>query len=198
MGRNTAGMKRGFNYDKANSQLNIMVDGTSIMKLGSAAIASDGRAVKYAVSQATPALGDGYGVFETDYSVTGTTTGELNVRSTWINIGSSAVLGGYVHVHTDGIWDGGGTLTNANMAWGKFSCLLSSNPAAMNLWELNFSGANSEIDAIFAVNNVELALGYLAGTPTKAAVGSIPFCETAGGAHSGLRYIYLYDAADSD
>ncbi len=40
-----------------------------------------------------------------------------------------------------------------------------------------------------------MALGYQAGTPTKAAVGSIPFCSEAGGV---VRYIYLYDEADSD
>ncbi len=194
MARNTKAMKRGFNWDEANTQLNIMVNGTSPIKIGTATIASNGRAVRYVVSQATPALSDGYGVFETDYTVTGTTTSELNVKSTWINIGTDAVLGGYVHVHTDGIWDGTGTLTNANMAWGKFSCLLSSNPAAMNLWELNFSGANSEIDAIFAVNDATLALGFTAGSPSQSATGSIPFFETAGGAHGGLKYIYIYDS----
>ncbi len=194
MARNTKAMKRGFNWDEVNSQLNIMVDGTAPMKLGLATIASDGRAVRYVVSQATPGLSDGYGVFETDYTVTGTMSGELNVRSTWISIGTDAVLSGYVHIYTDGIWDGTGTLTSANMSWGKFTCMLSSNPQAMNLWELNFSGANSEIDAIFAVNDETLALGYKAGSPAESAIGTIPFSEIAGGDHAGQRFIYLYAA----
>jgi len=33
MGRNTSAMKRGFNYDKANSKLAVMVDGTEVLGL---------------------------------------------------------------------------------------------------------------------------------------------------------------------
>jgi hypothetical protein len=67
---------------------------------------------------------------------------------------------------------------------------LQSDPGWCSIWELNFDGANSEIDAIFNVNNPELALGYTAGGAGGGTVGSIPFCSTAGGQ---LRYIYLYD-----
>ncbi len=194
MARNIKGMKRGFNYDKTNSQLNIMVDGTQPITIGSATIASNGRLLRFVGTQATPALADGYGVVETDISVTGTATGEVNARSTWLNLGSSAIIPGYMHVHTDGVWDGGATLTGANIVWQKYSCILSTNPQACNLWELNFSGANSEINAMFAVNDATLALGFTAGSPSQSATGSIPFFETAGGAHGGLKYIYIYDS----
>ena len=159
------------------------------------AAATNGRAMRIATTQAVPAMADGYGVIEKDLTVTGTATGMINAESSWINLGTSAVVPGYCHVHNDGIWDGTATLTNAYVSWQKFHMMLQSNPSWCSLYELNFDGAHSEIDVMYNCNNPALALGYQAGTPTKAAVGSIPFCGTAGGT---IRYIYLYDAADSD
>ena len=163
--------------------------------VGGAISATDGRAMKISTSQATPAMADGYGVIEKELTVTGTATGIVASESSWINLGTSAVIPSYVHVHTDGIWDGTATLTTARVAWAKYQCILASDPLRSSLWELNFSGANSEVDALFSSNDPTLALGYQAGTPTKAAVGSIPFHIDTNGA---ILYIYLYDAADSD
>jgi len=157
--------------------------------------ATAGRAMRIASTQAAPAMADGYGVIEKDLTVTGTATGQVCHESSWINMGTSAVIPSYLHVHNDGVWDGTATLTTAYIAWAKYQCILASNPARCTLWELNFSGANSEVDALFSTNDQTLALGYQAGTPTKAAVGSIPFMIDSNGA---IRYIYLYDAADSD
>ena len=151
--------------------------------------------MRIASTQATPAMQDGYGVIEKDLTITGTATGQVTGESSWLNFGTDAVIPSYAHVHNDGIWDGTATLTGANIAWAKYQCILSSNPAKCSLWELNFSGANSEIDAIFSANDATLALGYQAGTPTKAAVGSFPFHIDTNGA---ILYVYAYDAADSD
>lgn len=161
------------------------------------ALPNDARGSRFLYTCATPAMADGYGAHEIDLTVSGTATAKIAATSTWVNLAGTATVapGDYTMVHSDGIWDGGATLTSAYIAWAKYQCLLVSNPAWCSLWELNFSGANSEVDSLFNVNNAELALGYQAGTPTKVAVGSIPFCSTAGGV---LRYIYLYDAPDSD
>jgi hypothetical protein len=159
------------------------------------ALPANARGVRFAFTCATPAMTDGYGAVEIDLTVSGVATGHASAASTWVNMAGTATLPSYTFCHNDGIWDGGATLTTAYISWAKYQCLLASNPAWCSIWELNFDGANSEIDSIFNVNNPALALGYQAGTPTKAAVGSIPFCSTAGGT---IRYIYLYDAADSD
>lgn len=163
--------------------------------VGGTISATDGRAMKISTTQATPAMADGYGVIEKELTVSGTATGMINAESSWINLGTSAVVPSYCHVHNDGVWDGTATLTNAYISWAKFQCLLESNPARVSLWELNFSGANSEVNALFSINDATLALGYQAGTPTKAAVGSIPFFIDSNGT---VYYIYIYDAADSD
>ena len=177
----------------------VAITGLSTMAAGltitvAAAAATATRALKIAITQATPAMADGYGLIEKDVTVTGTATGQVTLESAWLNFGTDAVIPGYAHVHNDGIWDGTATLTNAYVAWAKYQCILSSNPARVSLWELNFSGADSEVDALFSTNDQTLALGYQAGTPTKAAVGSIPFSIDSNGS---IRYIYLYDEADA-
>jgi len=158
-------------------------------------LGNNARAVRMLATAATPAMDDGYGAFEKQLDVTGLATGHVSAESTWVNFGDDATIPSYTFCHNDGMYDGGATLTNAYISWAKYQCLLSTNPAWCSIWELNFSGANSEIDAIFNVNDATLALGYREGTPTKAAVGSIPFFSTAG---AGIRYIYLYDEADAD
>jgi len=140
---------------------------------------------------ATPAMDDGYGVWESQIEVTGLATGAIAERSDWINLGDSSTIPSYMFVHTDGIWDGGATLTTAYISWAKYQCMLASDPAWCSLWELNFDGANSGIDAIFNVNNAALALGYVAGG-VSTVIGSVPFFSTAAGALRG--WIAIYDA----
>jgi len=149
------------------------------------------RASRQRAVVATPAMPDGYGVWESELAVTGLATGAIAERSDWINLGDSATVPSYMFVHTDGVYDGGATLTSACIAWGKYTCMLASNPAWNSLWELNFDGANSVIDSMFNVNNPALALGYVAGG-VSTVIGSVPFFSTA---HAALRgWIAIYDA----
>jgi len=157
--------------------------------------ATDDRAMKIATTQATPNMDDGYGVIEKELNVSGTATGQITAESSWINLGASATVPSYCHIRNDGVYDAGATLTNAYVSLQKFQVLLASNPSRLSLYELNMSGAHSEIDAIYSINDATLALGYQAGTPTKAAVGSVPFFIDSNG---NIKYIYIYDEADAD
>jgi len=140
---------------------------------------------------ATPAMDDGYGVWESQIEVTGLATGAIAERSDWINLGTDATVPGYMFIHTDGVYDGTATLTSADIAWAKYTCMLASNPHWNSLWELNFDGANSVIDSVFNVNNPALALNYVAGGVSNV-IGSVPFFSTAHGALRG--WIAIYDA----
>jgi len=173
----------------------VLSQSQNIVHTNVAALADAGNMAKFTATIATPAFADGYGAFEVQLDVSGIATGQVNAASMWINLGASSEIPGYMALRNDGIYDAGATLTTAYVSMQKFQNLLASNPAWLSIWELNHSGAHSEIDAIFNCNDPTLALGYQAGTPTKAAVGSIPFCSTAGGS---VRYIYLYDEADAD
>lgn len=190
-------------YGQFNSILvkgNLQVDGIAVfaglVTITRAALgATNDRIMKLDTVQATPNMTDGYGIFERNLTVTGTATGIVAAESNWINLGASSVIPTLMTLTTDGYWDGGATLTNAHVVWGKYTVYLITNPDTCALWDLNFSGANSEIDAIFSTGTKELALGYQAGTPTKAAIGSIPFFIDPDG---NIFYIYLHADADAD
>lgn len=155
-------------------------------------LANNGRIMKLAGIIATPAVPDGQGLFEIDVNLTGSST-SLSATSTWINIGTDATIAGYAFLHTDGWYDFTGTLTTAKLAWAKYQCHLSSNPQWNSIWNLNFGGANSALDAIFEVNNAALALGYVAGDhDDDTNVGSVPFFSVAGAA---TKWIRVYAAA---
>jgi len=132
-------------------------------------------------------MADGYGHDAYELTVTGVATGFILARSAWINLAATTTVPSYMQVHTDGIYDPGATLTNARISWAKYTCMLASDPADCSLWELNFDGANSEIDAMFMVNDATLALGYQAGTPTqRQPVGRVSRSfQTAGGGGGG-------------
>ena len=176
--------------------VNDMIDydtSVGLLLITNTAIGADARAERHVHVCATPAMTDGYGVEEHDLTISGIATGMISANSHWINFGGAGVAGGYVHVHNDGIWSGG-DISGGYVSWAKFQFLPDSNPNWMSLWELNFAGANSEIDAIFNVNDPTLALGYTAGGAAEADVpiGYCPFFSTAHGALRGYVYIFAH------
>jgi len=164
----------------------------SLFTTNNSVLGANARANRMLATVATPNMDDGYAAFEQQLDVSGLGTGQANAASTWINLGAAATIPGYMFVHTDGVYDAGATLTSAYMSWSKYTCILASDPAQNNLWELNFSGVNSGVDALFAVNDPALCLGWIAGTSDDAPTGSIPFFQGAGGG-GGMKYIRTYD-----
>jgi len=155
--------------------------------------AVDGHIGRFLGTSATPQYADGTGAFEVQLNISGLSGTHANAASCWINLGGSANIAGYLTLHTDGVYDGGATLTNAMISWGKYACMLSANPKQSNIFELNFAGANSALDAIFNVNSAVLALGLVTGDHDETTVyGSIPFYSIAGGAPKWIR---MYDSA---
>ena len=150
-------------------------------------IAADDRIFKLAGSWATPDNPDGEGIVNISANITGATGGEANLCSAWLNLGTDATIGEWSHIHTDGFYDAGATLTGGHLAWAKYAAQLASDPEEHFIMDLNMTGANSGIDAIYNVNDPALALGYVA-TTAGSAVGSIPFFSTGG----TPKYIMLY------
>ena len=156
------------------------------------ALAADGRMFKLTSQWDTPGTPDGEGIFNISANITGTTTGEANLCSAWLNIVSAADIQGWSHLHTDGFYEAAGaTVSSGHFAWAKYAVQFVGNPLSHYIMDLNFAGANSTIDAIYNVNNPALALGYTAGADNVNSVGSIPFFATGG----TPKYIRLYAAA---
>ncbi|KKK57360.1 hypothetical protein LCGC14_3055260, partial [marine sediment metagenome] len=130
---------------------------------------------------------DGEGIVNISADISGQTTGEANLCSAWLNLGTNATILQWSHIHTDGFYDATATLTGGHLAWAKYTASLASDPEEHFIMDLNMIGANSGVDAIYSVNNPTLALGYVA-TTAGSAVGSIPFFSTGG----TKKYIMLY------
>ncbi len=126
-------------------------------------IAADDRIFKLAGSWATPDNPDGEGIVNISANITGATGGEANLCSAWLNLGTDATIGEWSHIHTDGFYDATATLTGAHLAWAKYAAQLASDPQEHFIMDLNMTGANSGIDAIYNVNDPALALGDRTG-----------------------------------
>ena len=150
-------------------------------------LGADARMVAFVATVAAPAMADGEAAIQELMATTGASGQFVALASAWINLGAGSEITADLNVHTDGIYDGGATLTTARLSWAKYACMLSTNPLRNNLWELNFVGANSVLDALFFVNDPLLALGLVVATPTGGANGSIPFYQSG-----GIAWIRVY------
>lgn len=115
-----------------------------------------------------------------------------NVGS-WMNIGSGYTpVAGKIHVPFEGgIYDGGGTLTNARLVFGgQHQAVLSSSPASLHAWRLNT--ATYAVTALIAAASPQ-SVGYVAGAGTSGAqVGYVPIADIVG---PGVVYVRVYSSA---
>lgn len=142
------------------------------------ALPANARGARLDMTCATPAMSDGIGAFENNFSIGGSATGSAFAASTWTNVGGSGVAAGNTGCHSDGIYADSGGVNGAAMCISRFQFISTdSNFSQLSIWQLNF---NQTIDCIFDVNDRGKALGLVVDTPTAAAVGSIPFLGTNG------------------
>jgi hypothetical protein len=142
------------------------------------ALPANARGARFNFTCATPAMSDGIGAFETNFSVSGTATSSAFAASTWTNLGGSGIAAGNTGCHSDGIYADSGGVNGAAMCISRFQFVsVDSNFSQLSIWQLNF---NQTIDCIFDVNDRGKALGLTVATPTAAACGSIPFLGTNG------------------
>src|SRR3972149_1213376 len=120
-------------------------------------------------------------------------TGHLYNVGSWINFGSGYTpAADKIHVPFEGgIYDGGGTLTNARLVFGgQHQAILSGSPASLHAWRLNT--ATYAVTALIAAASPE-SVGYVSGAGTLGTqVGYIPIADIVG---PGVVYIRVYDSA---
>jgi len=120
-------------------------------------------------------------------------TGHVYNVGSWITLGSGYTpAAGKIHVPFEGgIYDGGGTLTDARLVFGgQHQCILSGSPASLHAWRLNT--ATYAVTALIAAASPE-SVGYVSGAGTLGTqVGYIPIADIVG---PGVVYIRVYDSA---
>lgn len=148
--------------------------------------------VTFSTSKANAAMDDGYGMWEVDATLTGTTTGHAAAASAWINIGSgvTCAAGKYVCARNDGVYeDSGATITNAKVIFGsRMQKILGDTDALSFPFSVNTN--NTAITAVFDVNNLT-DMGATSNAGSSASL-CVPFMRDANGT---IKYILLYDLA---
>jgi len=152
--------------------------------------------VKFDVTLANAAMDDGYGVFEVNANLTGTTTSWVAASSAWVNI-NTATAGSGVMVASvnNGIYEAaGGTVTGAYLAYGgRYQAILGDGDATrLAVFSLNVSGDTAT--SIFVTDSSDgKEVGFaLDATSDSTKLGDVPFLMLAGGT---IGYVRLYDAA---
>ncbi len=189
MARNTSAMKRGFNYDKANSELDIMVDGTEVMGMTTTAVnfASTSTMINVGTSSAPVAYTAGtpaFAMYATNDGTSGSTSAEpFYVKST---LTGAAQVGGRARFHCYSNVTGGGWL-NALKSYmefgssGKVTGLASSFCAEMKMPNADMGSGGAYFP---------LELEYVAGGTSTVTGGS------GTGNHAG--FIYMANSGDAD
>jgi len=138
-----------------------------------------GRVLKGAMTVNNGNYGDGYGLVESELTLTGTVAGAVSALSSWINMASVTTGGNHVCAQTNGLWsDTGGVLTNGVFIFGmRAQCLLQTNGGASGATFYPFSIVNN--------TNVTTAL-------IKCNAGSSDLGTTAVSKSSESKYVPLY------
>lgn len=154
--------------------------------------ATTGRVLKLIGTVAAPALADGYGVFETDITVSGILAGYAVASSTWLNFADASVPGANIcAVRNDGIYlPAGITASSATMIiGGRFHYIADdgANPGSLYLFSTNIF--SNVLTAILHVNAI-VDLGGSTGAVTTNAYKIPLFRDVSAGK---TWYVNVYD-----
>jgi len=173
--------------------------GSSISVTNSALTVGDSYSgVRVAVTAA--AANNAYGMAAYfDSTITGTQAGGIYNVGSWINYDATYVsASSRISIPFEGgIYDAGGTLTNAWPIGLQLQFVLASNPAHIHWFRFNYNrGTGADVvDAIFQAANTG-SCGYIAGTGTSGTqLGYIPLAEIVGVNSANPVYVRVYDSA---
>jgi len=176
-------------FDYGNSRIDIN---------GNTYLTPSASKLTFSKSIATANLGDGYGSWEVDVTLTGATAGHTAAASAWINLNGTVAAGGnLIAARSDGIYvnsGGSGDTTNALVAYGgRLQYVGDANPSKLCVFCVNVSGHTA--DGIFMTYNGNCAteLGYVSdATSDGSKIGAVPLIVDA--ATGNQYWAWLYDS----
>ena len=157
--------------------------------------ATTGRLGKFYGSIAAGNLGDGYGAFEVDLTMTGTQAGHVAAFSSWLNMNTGTLLAGALCAAASlGIYEDSAVVpTNTQLIFGaRMSAIIGDTTGWQVLAPFSLNTGNLSITCLFHTASAP-AIGYVAGTPSATACGSVPFfCDVDG---SDVRWVRIYPSS---
>jgi len=163
---------------------------TAIATSGTSGSAT-GRVLKGAMTVNNAAYGDGYGLVESELTLSGTVANHVAALTSWINMPTVTTGANYVCAQSNGLWsDSGGVLTNGTFIFGmRAQCLLQTNGGASGAEFYPFSVVNNTnvTTAVFQCNAASSDLGLT--TDAGSDDGTlVPFYKD----NTGVHYVKIY------
>jgi len=162
--------------------------------VNTAAMGASGRIAQLYGTSAASNLEDGYGAVEVDFTLSGTTAGNTAALSSWVNIPSGTTgAGNIIAAQTNGIYEAVGvTMSTSRLCFGlRMSAVLGDTTGWATLCPFQLNTGNQAITALFDIASAP-AIGYVAGSPSASAVGTVPLFVDPDG--SDVKYVHVYDS----
>jgi hypothetical protein len=160
----------------------------------SAAMAATGRIAQFYGTVSAGNFGDGYGAVEIDLTAAGTTAGHIAALSSWVNLNTGTTgAGNIITPLTVGIYEASAvTPTDSQLIFGmRMSAVMGDTTGWDTLCPFSLNTGNQAITALFSIASAP-AIGFVAGSPSASAMGTIPiFCDADG---TDVRYLHVYDS----
>lgn len=216
MARNTTAMKRGFNYDKPNARMAIMVDGIEALRMAKSTTSGDASRVKTSVVQSSAATSGLIRTLEVLTTLTAASTSNqiealTSVITANVQTGNWAnAIFGKLDYSTDGVAYGVGSaicaelsLPGSSVSRGTYyawqteidcpaSCAMNGNPIAV--MSISTWGANKtqfdDVGLLFDISGPSAGSEKFWDTSASAATGDATLKIRVGGA---FKYILVAD-----
>jgi hypothetical protein len=177
-----------------NSRLDF-ANTTQAIEVACSAIGATGRLAKFAGTVTNGALTDGYGAFEVELTMAGTSTDYVAASSTWVNMAASSSAGSnMVCAQNNGIWvaSTGTPMASATAIIGmrmQYVAEGGENPGALYLFSTNIY--DNALTAMFHVN-AAADITWAGGTKSGGTAGNFPiFRDVSAGV---THYVNTYTA----
>jgi hypothetical protein len=149
--------------------------------------AADSRAFKAANTVNNANYGDGYGLVESELTLTGNAVGHTAALTSWININSGTPGAVLLCAQSNGIWVGGGTMSSATFIFGMRAQCLASGFAPAESYPFSIVNQVNVTTALIQCNAAVSDLGVV--TDTGSDTGKVLPLYKDG---SGTYYVRLY------
>jgi len=161
--------------------------------ISGAILATTGRGIHAAITQATANHGDGYAANELDLTISGTSGGHVACMSSWVNAtsGTHGTGGAYINAASLGVYfSSGATISAARVNFGfRASYQGGQTPSALHL--ISYSSPGVDITSMFHIGQFHANVGVVAsGGDSGGSSAYVKFMSDDGG---NVKYVRLYD-----
>jgi len=162
---------------------------TTGVKVNYTSASASGRAFSGTVTVNNSNYGDGYGLVESELTLTGKVAGETSAMSSWVNIITGDSDGQTINAQTNGIYsESGATLTGSKLVFGmRAQCLVQSENDVGEMFPFSIINNTNITTAIIQCNAASSDLGLVSNAGTDSST-LVPLYKD----NTGIKYVKIY------